>query len=66
MGLITAIGAWVLRRACADAAHWPSDLTIAVNVSPVQFRQPDLVRTVGAALAAAGLPASRLELEVTE
>ena len=66
MGLITAIGAWVLRRACADAAHWPSELTIAVNVSPVQFRQPDLVRTVGAALAAAGLPASRLELEVTE
>lgn len=66
MGLITAIGAWVLRRACADAASWPSGLTIAVNVSPMQFKQPDLVQMVGAALAAEGLAAARLELEITE
>jgi len=66
MGLITAIGAWVLRRACADAASWPAELTIAVNVSPMQFKQPDLVQMVAAALAAGGLAAARLELEITE
>jgi EAL domain-containing protein (putative c-di-GMP-specific phosphodiesterase class I) len=65
-GLIVPIGAWVLRTACRAAATWPEGVTIAVNLSPAQFRRGDLVRTVAAALDEAGLPASRLELEVTE
>ncbi len=66
IGLIGAIGAWVLERACADAASWPAHLTVAVNLSPAQFLDGDLVRGVERALAGAGLPASRLELEITE
>jgi diguanylate cyclase (GGDEF)-like protein len=65
-GLIVAIGDWVLRRACADAAGWSRDVCVAVNLSPVQFRNPNLVTSVIAALTAAGLPARRLELEITE
>jgi diguanylate cyclase (GGDEF)-like protein/PAS domain S-box-containing protein len=65
-GLIVAIGEWVLRRACADAVDWPDDITIAVNVSPVQFRDSDFVRTVTSALESSRLPARRLELEITE
>ena len=64
-GIITALGTWVLRTACADAARWPG-LSVAVNVSPVQFRQRDFTATVTAALADAALPPDRLELEVTE
>ncbi|WP_240543962.1 putative bifunctional diguanylate cyclase/phosphodiesterase [Bradyrhizobium canariense] len=64
-GLIVPIGEWVLRMACATAATWP-DLTIAVNLSPVQFRSRGLVTMVTSALAEAGLPPHRLELEVTE
>ncbi|MDN3277400.1 PAS-domain containing protein [Frankia sp. RB7] len=64
-GLIVPIGEWVLRTACATAASWP-DLTIAVNLSPVQFHSPGLVAMVTSALAEAGLPPQRLELEVTE
>ncbi len=64
-GLIVPIGEWVLRTACATAASWP-DLTIAVNLSPVQFRSRGLVAMVTSALAEAGLPPQRLELEVTE
>jgi diguanylate cyclase (GGDEF)-like protein len=64
-GLIVPIGEWVLRAACATAASWP-DLTIAVNLSPVQFRFRGLVAMVTSALAEAGLPPHRLELEVTE
>lgn len=64
-GLIVPIGEWVLRTACATAATWP-DLTIAVNLSPVQFRSRGLVTMVTSALAEAGLPPHRLELEVTE
>jgi len=64
-GLIVPIGEWVLRAACATAASWP-DVTIAVNLSPVQFRARGLVGLVTSALAEAGLPPHRLELEVTE
>ena len=66
IGLISPIGAWVLKQACSDAAGWPSHLTVAVNLSPVQFRSKALVLDVVAALGASGLAASRLELEITE
>jgi diguanylate cyclase (GGDEF)-like protein len=65
-GLIVPIGEWVLRKACADAAGWPAHTTIAVNISAAQIRNPRLVETVTSALAAAGLPPERLELEITE
>ena len=65
-GLINAIGDWVLRQACVEAMKWPSHVSVAVNVSPVQFRNPALALTVVNSLAASGLPAHRLELEVTE
>ncbi|OKO79881.1 diguanylate cyclase [Bradyrhizobium sp. NAS80.1] len=64
-GLIVPIGEWVLRTACATAVSWP-DVTVAVNLSPVQFRSRGLVAMVTSALAEAGLPPRRLELEVTE
>jgi diguanylate cyclase (GGDEF)-like protein/PAS domain S-box-containing protein len=66
IGLIVPLGEWVLRQACAEAARWPDDVTIAVNLSPLQFKNANLVQTVTDALAAAGLPARRLELEITE
>jgi diguanylate cyclase (GGDEF)-like protein len=66
IGLIVPIGTWVIREACATAARWPENLTIAVNVSPAQFRDPGLVETVTEALAQSGLAAHRLELEITE
>jgi diguanylate cyclase (GGDEF)-like protein len=65
-GLIIPLGEWVLRQACREAAHWPPEVTVAVNLSPVQFRDPGLVFTVFAALSHSGLPAQRLELEITE
>ena len=65
-GLILPLGAWVLQRACQEAAGWPSSISIAVNVSAVQFRSPELVDVVAAALAKSGLPGERLEIEVTE
>jgi diguanylate cyclase (GGDEF)-like protein/PAS domain S-box-containing protein len=65
-GLILAIGQWVLDRACQDAAQWPGDLTVAVNVSPVQIMSQDLHRVTQAALRDAGLAPERLELEITE
>jgi predicted signal transduction protein with EAL and GGDEF domain len=65
VGLIPAIGRWVLQRACADAAGWPAKLKVAVNLSPSQFRGP-LVQEVTDALEESGLPASLLELEITE
>jgi diguanylate cyclase (GGDEF)-like protein len=65
-GLIVPIGRWVLRRACAEAANWPDNVKLAVNLSAVQFRSKQLVATVSDALADAGLPAARLELEITE
>jgi diguanylate cyclase (GGDEF)-like protein len=65
-GLIVAIGEWVIRQACVEAMTWPSDLRIAVNVSPVQIRSKNLVSAVMSALATTGLRADRLEVEITE
>lgn len=65
-GLICPIGQWVLERACADAITWPEDIAVSVNVSSVQFRAGDFLRTVVNALDKSGLAASRLELEITE
>ena len=65
-GLINEIGEWVLATACQDAASWPDDIRLAVNVSPVQFKSGTLALKIMAALAASNLPASRLELEITE
>jgi len=64
--LIIPMGDWVLRQACADAATWPRDVKIAVNLSPVQFKNKGLLPSVVSALAASGLSPSRLELEITE
>ena len=63
---IGALGEWVLRQSCADAAAWPGEASVAVNVSAVQFANPDLPKIVLAALEASGLHPSRLELELTE
>jgi diguanylate cyclase (GGDEF)-like protein len=65
-GLIVPLGQWALRRACREAMNWPRDVRVAVNLSPVQFKRHDLVRTVTEALAESGLPAQRLDLEITE
>jgi diguanylate cyclase (GGDEF)-like protein len=65
-GLINPLGEWVLTTACTEAASWPDHITIAVNVSPVQFRSEAFGLKVAAALVASGLPAHRLELEITE
>ena len=65
-GLIVPIGEWVLRQACAEAVGWPDDLKVAVNLSPVQFKRGNLPQVVVAALESTGLPAARLELEITE
>ena len=65
-GLIVPLGEWVLREACREAASWPKPLSIAVNLSPVQFQHGDLAGAVHAILLATGLPPSRLELEITE
>jgi diguanylate cyclase (GGDEF)-like protein len=66
IGLIVPLGEWVLNQACTAAAAWPHDMTVAVNLSPVQFRNGTLVQSVRKALAGAGLAARRLELELTE
>ncbi|WP_430911096.1 EAL domain-containing protein [Methylobacterium sp. sgz302541] len=66
MGLITPLGEWVLRKACAEATRWPEDLKIAVNVSAVQFSSANLVDAVCDALGQSGLVGRRLELEITE
>jgi diguanylate cyclase (GGDEF)-like protein len=65
-GLIVPIGEWVLQQACKDASGWPTDIRVAVNLSPLQFMSPRLAGAVADAMAQAGLAASRLELEVTE
>lgn len=64
--LIVRLGEWLLRRACDDAAQWPGDMRVAVNVSPVQFAEARLPKLVANALAVSGLPPRRLELEITE
>mgnify|MGYP003676090271 CR=1 FL=1 len=65
-GLIGALGIWVLRNACIEAMRWTQPLPVSVNLSPLQFRCCDLVSQVKSALDESGLPASRLELEITE
>ncbi|MCQ8239553.1 EAL domain-containing protein [Rhizosaccharibacter radicis] len=65
-GLINRIGDWVLRQALGEAAGWPSDLSVAVNLSPAQLNDPALARRVTMLLAAFGLAPSRLEIEITE
>lgn len=64
--LIDEMGEWALRQACSDAAKWPGELTVAVNVSAQQFGSDNLPEIVSNALSASGLPAKRLELEITE
>ena len=65
-GLINTVGAQILRRACMDAACWPDAVRVAVNLSPLQFRAGNLLSIVMDALKQSGLPAKRLELEITE
>ncbi|MBP6094920.1 MAG: EAL domain-containing protein [Methyloversatilis sp.] len=65
-GLIASIGRWALERACQDAMSWPDGMTVAVNVSAVQFARGAVVDVVRAALASSGLEPSRLEIEITE
>jgi EAL domain-containing protein (putative c-di-GMP-specific phosphodiesterase class I) len=66
IGLMVPLGEWVLRRACQEAAKWPSGINVAVNLSPVQFKSRNLVTAVTLALSSAGLSPNRLELEITE
>lgn len=65
-GLINTLGAWVLRSACRAAAAWPRQIPVAINLSPVQFRQPDLATEILGILKETGLAPERLELEITE
>ncbi|MGE4167445.1 MAG: putative bifunctional diguanylate cyclase/phosphodiesterase, partial [Xanthobacteraceae bacterium] len=65
-GLIVPIGEWVMRRACLDAAEWPGDIKVAVNLSAIQFSKGDIVGLVSEALEESGLAPERLELEITE
>ena len=66
MGLIDGVGQFVLHHACREALGWPADVTLSVNVSPLQFRSGNLLNVVLQALSASGLPPERLELEITE
>jgi len=66
MGLIVQLGEWALRQACMEAVDWPDGIHVSVNLSPLQFAKGNLVSTVMSALASSGLPARRLELEITE
>jgi EAL domain-containing protein (putative c-di-GMP-specific phosphodiesterase class I) len=65
-GLIRSIGAWVVRKACFDAMTFPQDVKVAVNLSGSQFDDSDIIDIVTSALESSGLPAKRLELEITE
>jgi len=66
IGLIGRIGEWVIRTACQEASKWPGDISVAVNISPVQFRSQNLLQIIIQALAVSGLDPSRLEIEITE
>ena len=65
-GLIVALGEWVVRQACTDAATWPAGIKVAVNISPAQLMNQNLLPMVLNALAASGLKADQLEFEITE
>ena len=65
-GMIGALGAWIIRQACREASAWPAPLRLAVNLSPAQFRERDLIDSVARALSDSGLDPGRLELEITE
>jgi EAL domain-containing protein (putative c-di-GMP-specific phosphodiesterase class I) len=65
-GLIASFGAWVLHQACTEAVRWPEQIRVAVNLSPAQLRDRSFMATVKRTLAETGLPAQRLELEITE
>ena len=65
-GMIVPLGEWVVRQACDDAASWPADVKVAVNLSPVQFKQAELFDVIQRALQQSGLPPTRLEIEITE
>jgi len=64
--LIIPLGEWVIRQACADAATWPTELVVSINLSPGQFKSKNLVPAIAHSIRASGLPANRLELEITE
>ncbi|MCK9908970.1 EAL domain-containing protein [Microbacteriaceae bacterium K1510] len=66
IGLVVPLGGWVLRQACAEATRWPAEVAVSVNLSPAQFKSRNLIQSVSEALDKSGLPASRLELEITE
>src|ERR1700724_3121963 len=66
MGLIVDLGRWILRKACMECMTWPEAVSVAVNFSPHQFHQRDLLSEVRYALEVSGLPANRLEIEITE
>jgi len=66
MGLIVDLGHWILRKACAECMKWPDGVSVAVNFSPQQFHQRDVLNEVRYALDASGLPPHRLEIEITE
>ena len=66
MGLIVDLGRWILRKACMECMKWPDAVSVAVNFSPQQFHQRDVVTEVRYALEVSGLPAHRLEIEITE
>ena len=65
-GLIIPLGEWILAKACDDATSWPDDIKVAVNLSPVQFKQADLFEVIKSVLLKSGLPPERLEIEITE
>jgi diguanylate cyclase (GGDEF)-like protein len=65
-GLIIPVGEWVLRTACLETAKWPKDVKVAVNLSPAQLKSRNVVEVVMSALEESGLPAKRLQLEITE
>jgi diguanylate cyclase (GGDEF)-like protein len=65
-GLIAPLGEWILSRACRDALSWPDSVNVAVNISPVQFKKGNLLESIESVLAETGLPAGRLDVEITE
>jgi EAL domain-containing protein (putative c-di-GMP-specific phosphodiesterase class I) len=65
-GLIVPLGEWVIRRAIHEAAHWRDEVSVAINLSPAQMKNPSLISAVVSALASAQLDPARLEIEITE